>query len=74
MEKDDIKLKIASKGNEKKVEMVKALESLKELAEYSLEWHKTIAQIYKFRYDGFIEVGFTSEQALEIIKTRGIEA
>ena len=51
-----------------------ALEKLREDLQVILEGQASISILYKARFDALMKVGFTEEQALELVKARGMNA
>lgn len=49
-----------------------ALDNMKRMGEINADFSKEYAKHIKIRYDHYVEAGFTEEQALKIVITRGI--
>lgn len=53
-------------------ELQAAIENCKRLLPYQIELAKVIAKSEKAKYDAYVAEGFTKEQALELLKVRGV--
>jgi hypothetical protein len=40
---------------------------------YQIKYHVELSKLYKSRYDSLVKAGFSKNEALAIIKARGIE-
>ncbi|MBH0171041.1 hypothetical protein [Fictibacillus sp. 18YEL24] len=40
---------------------------------YQIKYHVELSRLYKSRYDSLVKAGFSKNEALAIIKARGIE-
>jgi hypothetical protein len=40
---------------------------------YQIKYHVELSRLYKSRYDSLIKAGFSKNEALAIVKARGIE-
>ncbi len=49
-----------------------SLEMMRKNLQTIVESQASMALIFKARYDALVKVGFTEKQALEIVKTRGM--
>jgi len=57
---------------DKELILAEALEKVRENLNAIIQSQASISLILRARFDALVKVGFTEEQALEIVKARGI--
>jgi hypothetical protein len=60
------------KARENMAELRGAISTLTMTFEQSVELYKVVGKLYKAKFDAFVAAGFSAEQALEIVKARGL--
>lgn len=56
-----------------RIELEMMVDTLVEQLPAYMRYHSELAKLYKSRFDSLVREGFTEQQAVEILKTRGIE-
>ncbi|MDZ5608580.1 hypothetical protein U2I54_16135 [Bacillus pseudomycoides] len=60
-------------GNYSNIELEMILDNFVKALPVQLRMQREMSKLYKARFDALVKQGFTEQQALEIVKARGIE-
>ncbi|MCU5537266.1 hypothetical protein OCB04_15125 [Bacillus cereus] len=55
------------------VEFEMMLDNMIQMMPIQIKYFDELSKLYRARFDSLVKVGFTEQQALEIVKSRGIE-
>ncbi|MGX5627082.1 hypothetical protein [Bacillus cereus] len=55
------------------IELEMILDNFVKALPIQMRMQREMSKVYKARFDGLVSEGFTEQQALEIVKSRGIE-
>ncbi|MFE9078690.1 hypothetical protein [Bacillus mobilis] len=61
------------KKNYTNIEFEMMLDNMIQMMPIQIKYFDELSKLYRARFDSLVKEGFTEQQALEIIKSRGIE-